>query len=236
MNMTTFWSEFESRIGKYDLLKHAFYQAWTNGTLSKDDLRMYSTQYYKHIEAFPSYLEKLEKRLEQGKLRDAIEENRADELGSMSKDGRSHSDIWLDFAAGMGASRNDVESAETIAQIDRLVDHFSEVASNGETIEALAAFCAYESQVPRIAQEKAAGLKDRYGASAKTYSYFSIHAVADIEHTKVWKELIETETAGDTTKMSLALDSAEAAAKKLWEALDGIEMKRTGQVACSMAC
>ena len=246
MDATTFWCEFNARIEKYDLLTHCFYQAWTNGSLTKDDLRMYSTQYYKHIEAFPGYLEMLENRLEVGALKQAIKDNREDELGALSPDKRSHSDIWLDFAAGMGADRSEVESAENLPQINQLVDFFSNTASNGNTIEALAAFCAYESQVPRIAKEKAVGLKQRYGADAKTYKYFSIQSTADIEHTKVWRELIEQElnaSGGDRDKtIQLALDAAEKAAQHLWQALDGIEMKRTGQspeqasVALSMAC
>lgn len=252
MDMTAFWCEFNSRIEKYDLLTHSFYQAWTNGTLTNDDLSIYSKQYYKHIEAFPAYLQLLENRLEDGALKQSIKENREDELGALSPDGRSHSDIWLDFAEGMGAKRSEVEGTENLAQITNLVDFFSGVASKGETIEALSAFCAYESQVPRIAKEKATGLKRHYGADAKTYKYFSIHATADIEHTKVWKELIERElneceqsagVAGKQEAMRLALDSAEKAAQQLWQALDGIEMKRTGmsqeqldQSVMKMAC
>ncbi len=246
MDTTAFWCEFNARIEKYDLLTHSFYQAWTNGSLTKDDLRMYSSQYYKHIEAFPGYLEMLENRLEGGGLKQAIKDNREDELGALSSDKRSHSDIWLDFAAGMGADRSEVEGAEILPQVNELVDFFSNTASNGTTIEALAAFCAYESQVPRIAKEKAVGLKQRYGADAKAYKYFSIHSTADIEHTKVWQELIEQELnsrAGDRDlAIQLALDSAEKAAQHLWQALDGIEMKRTGlsqeqgSVALTMAC
>jgi pyrroloquinoline-quinone synthase len=247
MDTRTFWCEFNARIEKYDLLVHSFYQAWTDGLLSKDDLRMYSSQYYKHIEAFPGYLEMLENRLADGGLKQAIKENRLDELGALSSDKRSHSDIWLDFAAGMGADRSEVDSTENLPQINQLVDFFGKTASKGNAIEALAAFCAYESQVPRIAKEKAVGLKQHYGADAKSYKYFSIHATADIEHTKVWRELIEQELENgendrDNT-IQLALDAAEKAAQHLWQALDGIEMKRTGmsqdqlaQSALAMAC
>jgi pyrroloquinoline-quinone synthase len=226
MNMTTFWSEFEARVSRYDLLKHPYYRAWTKGELTRDDLRAYAGQYYSHIAAFPDYLAELEERLPEGLLRTAVKENREDELGSMSKDGRSHSDLWLDFAAGMGATEEEVRSVDLLPQMKTLVEGFSEVARQGEVVEALAAFCAYESQVPRVAKEKAIGLKDRYGADARTYKYFSVHTTADIEHTKVWHELIDTEVAGDARKAELALNAAEKAAQKLWEALDGVDAQR----------
>jgi pyrroloquinoline-quinone synthase len=165
-------------------------------------------------------------------LRETIKENRQDELGAMAKDGRSHSDLWLDFAAGMGADVEEVESVQLLPQIKSLVESFSTVACQGEVVEALAAFCAYESQVPRIAKEKAVGLKDRYGANAKTYKYFSVHTTADIEHTKVWHELIDQEVGSDETKATLALNAAEKAAKALWQALDGVEFARGGSSCC----
>jgi pyrroloquinoline-quinone synthase len=236
MNMTTFWSEFEARVARYDLLKHPYYQAWTKGELTTSDLRAYASQYYSHIEAFPEYLARLEERLPEGALRAAIKQNREDELGSMSKDGRSHSDLWLDFAAGMGASEEEVRNVDLLPQIKNLVADFNKVAQEGEVIEALAAFCAYESQVPRVAKEKAVGLKDRYGAGAKTYKYFSVHTTADVEHTKVWHELIDQEMNGDSKKMRLALSAAERAAQRLWEALDGVEAQRGSTCSEVHAC
>ena len=238
MNMTFFWSEFESRVAKYDLLKHPFYQAWTCGELTREDLQMYSAQYYKHINAFPAYLESLETRLPDGTLRNTIKENREDELGSMSPDGRAHSDLWLDFAEGMGVSKEEVDATVALPEISQLVDSFETVAASGKTIEALASFCAYESQVPRVAKEKALGLKQRYGADVKTCKYFSVHTIADVEHTKVWKHLIENEIDGDMKVAETALIAAENAAQKLWQALDGVEAVRPGKRAmhCSGAC
>ena len=51
-----FFRQLEARIAKYDLLCHPFYQAWSAGRLTRDDLREYAQDYYHHVEAFPSYL------------------------------------------------------------------------------------------------------------------------------------------------------------------------------------
>jgi pyrroloquinoline-quinone synthase len=222
MDQKYFWAELERCIAKYDLLKHPFYTAWSNGELTKEDLRTYAFQYYPHVEAFPNYLQELEKRLPNGELRTTIEDNRQDELGSKSASGISHSDMWLDFAYGMGADKEEIKSTDSIPEIKQLMSQFYTYAKQGDTIEALAAFYAYESQVPRIADEKAAGLRNKYGADTKTCRYFAVHSVADIEHANTWRQLINKEIDGDTDKMQLALKSVEKTAAALWKVLDGI--------------
>ena len=47
-----------------------------------------------------------------------------------------------------------------VAEIKQLINHFHRVASEGTPAEALAAFYAYESQVPKVAKEKARGLRE----------------------------------------------------------------------------
>lgn len=226
MDMTSFWAEIDAKIAKFDLLCHPFYRAWSNGELTREDLRMYATEYYGHIEAFPEYLEELEVRLPEGKTRNAIAENKREELGVLAADKRSHSDLWLDFAEGMGAKAEEVRSHQPMANVASLIEKFRSIAREGAPIEALTAFYAYESQIPRVAKEKALGLKQRYGANATTYKYFSVHATADIEHTKDWKELVSEELRVRPENMALALTTAESIAESLWRVLDQVESKR----------
>src|SRR5207248_4112021 len=105
-------------------------------------------------------------------------------------EGRAHGEMWLDFAEGMGADRESVRSHQASPEVRRAVASFRRIASEGSTAEALAAFYAYESQVPRVAKEKAKGLAERYGADAKTCAYFKLHQFADVEHSKVWRDLL----------------------------------------------
>jgi pyrroloquinoline-quinone synthase len=236
MDIRSFWTAVEERIKKYDLLTHPFYLAWSKGQLTKDDLQMYAKQYYKHVEAFPEYLESLEKRLPEGSLQTTIKENREDELGSKSANGQSHSDMWLDFAEGMEENRESAKNFDPIPEVKQLISQFRNVSEQGMPIEALAAFYAYESQVPHIADEKGKWLKDLYGADAKTCRYFSVHSVADIEHTNVWHQLIDQEISGEPEKAQLALDSVESTAQSLWKVLDGIEKQRTGGKVPAQCC
>jgi pyrroloquinoline-quinone synthase len=229
MTTAEFFGQLEARIAKYDLLCHPFYKAWSAGRLTREDLREYAQDYYHHVEAFPSYLAALGLRLEEGELRRAILANMCDEKGSegaIGKEAVPHSDLWLDFAEGMGSSRN-LEWHSPVPEIRQLIRHFHQVASEGTPEEALAAFYTYESQVPRIAQEKERGLRDMYGADDKTCGYFALHATADVYHSNVWRKQLEKRIAAHPDATEDALDAAENAARMLWQALDGIEARRT---------
>jgi pyrroloquinoline-quinone synthase len=109
-----------------------------------------------------------------------------------------------------------------------LISAFQRVASEGTPEEALAAFYAYESQVPRVALEKARGLRELYGADEKTRGYFTLHATADVYHSQVWRKQLEklVQASPYPTTAEKALAAAENAAKALWNALDGIEARR----------
>lgn len=232
MQLETFWQELERRIAGYDLLCHPFYQAWAAGKLTSDDLRAYAVQYYPHVAAFPEYLGSLAERLPQGPTRSAILMNRADELGEGSPDGRSHAELWLDFAEGMGAERASAKKTAAIPEVVDLTSHFRRVSENGESAEALAAFYAYESQVPRVVREKARGLKEMYGADEQTCGYFTLHTTADVHHAGVWRELVERQVAtASPESVERTLQSAEDTALSLWQALDGIDRERVGRAA-----
>jgi pyrroloquinoline-quinone synthase len=233
MTTAQFFEELDARIAKYDLLCHPFYQAWSAGELTREDLREYARDYYHHVEAFPVYLAELGIRLDESDLRRAILANMADEKGISDRSGTksvAHSELWLDFAEGMGAAR-DLRGHRPVIEIDELMAFFHRVASEGAAEEALAAFYAYESQVPRVAKEKARGLREMYGADERVTSYFTLHATADVFHSQVWREQLEKRLESNPQAAEQALAAGENAAKALWRALDGIEARRTEKVA-----
>ena len=223
---TSFWDRLDARTAPYDLLKHPFYRAWTAGELTRENLAAYGCEYWHHVSAFPTYLSALHSRLPDGELRREVLRNLADEEGIDRSSGRPHSELWIDFAVGMGASRTQVTGCELQPETAALIATFRELMRE-RPAAALAALYAYESRVPAIAAEKAAGLERMYGADAATTRYFTLHRTADVHHAQVWRDLMDQELAADPTSEPAALAAAERAAKALWCALDGIERERS---------
>lgn len=223
MTEREFFEQLDGRIAKYDLLCHPFYQAWAAGQLSREDLREYGIEYFHHVEAFPIYLREFAMRAEQDELRRAVVANRDEEAGTNGS--RPHAELWLDFVEGMGGKRSNRDGAK-IPEVKQLVHWFDQVARQGAPEEALAAFYAYESQVPRVASEKARGLREMYAADEKTCAYFTLHTTADVDHSRVWRHQLGKLLERDPGSAERALDAAECAAQALWKALDGIERVR----------
>lgn len=212
------WAQVEKMVGEYDLLRHPFYQAWTAGELRIEDLRRYATDYYQQVSAFPTYLSALHSRLPDGELRRAVLHNLCEEEIA----GTAHSDLWLDFAEGMGASRDAVRTSPASPHMRELTYTFREIASQRSPLAALGAFYAYESQVARIAGLKAQGLKDFYGADGDTRAYFELHATQDARHSRVWAEQIDAGLDGNEAASEELYSTVREAARALWKSLDGI--------------
>lgn len=232
METKAFVSLLEERIHPYNLLCHPFYKAWSAGELTRDDLRDYAQDYYPHVQAFPGYLAQLGVRLEEGELRRAVLANMSDEKGgedSFGEPDQSHSELWLDFVEGVGGNR--LPKRRPAGEVRKMISWFHRIAGEGTPEEALGAFYAYESQVPRLAQEKNRVLRELYGADEKTRGYFTLHALADVHHANVWRDQLEKRVKANPETAEKALAAAETAAQALWRALDGFEARRMKPVA-----
>ena len=151
-----------------------------------------------------------------GRLKHAV-----DQFGTISD-----RQVFRHFLAG-----RDVMHRQPMTEVRALISHFHRLASDGTPEETLAAFYAYESQVPRVAREKDRGLRELYAADEKTRGYFTLHAIADVHHSQVWRKQLEKRVQANPEAADKALAAAEAAAKTLWNALDGIEARRQDRVA-----
>lgn len=226
MDEKLFQEELTQRINRYDLLKHSFYKAWTCGELTRLDLLDYAQNYYHQVASYPVCLDTLLERLPAGSTRATLHENKQDEEGGAYSGGRPHSDLWLDFVEGMGGRRDFVKRHKPLTEINELIHKFMHTSKCGSVVEALSMLYAYESQVPKISQEKAAGLKERYDADDKTCVYFEAHTEEDVHHSASLLEEIKRNIGDCAERYEQALEGAERAAKWLWQALDGVERVR----------
>ncbi len=205
------------------LLDHPFYRAWAEGTLTKDDLRFYSTQYWRQVEAFPGYLEALADRLPESDARVSVIENLADERDD------DHPGLWLRFAETVGAARDEVVATPAEPETEACVAAFGEGMTARSQMFALGMLYGYESQTPEVAATKIEGLRDRYGIDGPGVEYFSLHGELDVEHASELAEAIN-ELATTEDDLRDAEEGARAGAAAINRLLDGVA--RVRGVAC----
>ena len=211
----TMLDSIDSLIDRYHLLKHPFYQAWTEGTLSKEALQLYAAQYYQHVRAFPENLKQLASRTN-GNLQTLVNENLAEEVDPSAP----HPTLWREFAASLGVSDVALDSSRALPGIAALLDTFDEVSTDGSTAQAVAMFYSYEAQVPEIATQKISGLRKFYGITdSRSLRYFAVHEEADVRHRAAWRAWLEAQKNIDELAV---LCAAERSLKALWGALDAV--------------
>jgi pyrroloquinoline-quinone synthase len=211
-------AKIDELVRSRSVLDHPFYQAWQRGTLTRETLQDYATQYYHHVSAFPTYLSALHSNLNDIETRQVVLENLMDE----ERGENNHPELWLRFAEGIGADRADVLASKPSPQTETLISAFRTNTRSGNAAAGLAALYAYESQIPAVSETKKDGLQRFYGISdVRTLSYFDVHAEADVKHSRDERDALahHITTEDDAEK---AIAATDAVTQALWDLLSDI--------------
>ena len=217
--MTSLRARLDAATLSKPLLQHPFYEAWTAGTLSRGDLSFYAGQYWRQVEAFPGYLETIAERLPEGSSKEAVLANLADERDD------DHPGLWLDFAEALGDDRATTASSSIEPETAACVGAFAEAASTASPAFAMGMLYGYESQTPKVAETKIAGLRDFYGVEGPGTKYFQLHGELDVQHSSEMADAIEAIATDDRSRAD-AEAGARAGAEAIWGLLDGVTRAR----------
>jgi pyrroloquinoline-quinone synthase len=135
------------------LLEHPFYQAWTRGDLSVEQLARYHQGYARFIERFPSY------------WRTVIDTFFPDPAGdAVVRDEQDHIELWKLWGSALPPAVEAPGMEKTIAAFDAMPPS-----------RLLGAIHAFELQQPEVAATKKDGLLRHYGFRPETLTYFDEH-------------------------------------------------------------
>lgn len=215
--------ELKAIIAERHLLKHPFYQAWSEGRLSKDVLRSYAGQYFTQVSSFPRFLSAVHSNCPEISARKVLLENLVDE----ELHGKDHPELWMQFAEGLGATRDEVHAQQPLPETTEMVRTFDALART-DWKDGLCALFAYESQVPEVSASKIDGLEKFYGVKDdRTLEFFRAHQQYDVDHSAAVATLIDAHCEPEAAKAA-----TRKAADALWGFLDG--MMKAGNVhACA---
>ena len=184
-------------IEERSLLNHPFYQAWSDGKLTRDSLTGYSKEYYQLVKAVPIFMTQ---------LMDNVPSNLYDELNFHQQEEFSHIGMWERFASALGVSRNDLLNYDGLYKTNHAISGMHNLM--GSLQNGAAAMYAFEKEIPKISQIKLEGLAEFYGLTSEDITkYFKEHMEADIRHTASWKKLIDSVTSDEHEAISAAESS-----------------------------
>ena len=171
-------------IEKHSLLKHVFYQMWSEGKLTINHLQGYSKEYFQLVKVVPKFVENIFNVIADPSLKRAVGQNLKEES--------EHIEPWIMFSTAIGVQRNDLASYEGDNETNMAVSTLSQLTERSLE-EAVAAMYAYEKELPKISRSKIDGLKKFYGVqSNEATKYLEIHEEVDLRHSEVWKNILKT--------------------------------------------
>ncbi|HEY7065462.1 MAG TPA: iron-containing redox enzyme family protein [Chloroflexota bacterium] len=173
----------------YVLPEHPLVQGVAAGTIPLRQLQGWATQdyfYRKHVPrlAMTRYLACTDPEIAQH-LAEVVEE----ETEGASTGTAGHVQLFLDFAAGLGVSRGQLESARVLPGAAAHVYWAELIVHTRPWFVALAAQMAGEGQAPRTNALLRQGLQEHYGLDEQALRFCRTHEEADVEHSSL-SELI----------------------------------------------
>jgi pyrroloquinoline-quinone synthase len=197
--MPDFFDRAHAICRQHDVLEHPFYQRWSRGELSREELAAYAGQYRHAVVALA------QSTAQTGNHAHAQEE-------------QDHIELWDQFVAAVGGDRRVPATESTMACVEAWGDEERDRAGT------LAVLYAIESSQPAISETKRAGLLEHYGASPNSDAtrYFDVHADRDRDHAADDRRELEQLLAPENEERLLG--RMEAALRGNWYLLDGLEV------------
>ncbi len=203
-----FFDRLETVRQRWNVLEHPFYQRWSDGELSGEELAFYAGEYRHVVTALAEAVAAAAGAAEPA-VRVELERHAAEEA--------DHIELWDDFARAVGAPVDAEPTPET-------AECAAAWTAARDSLEGLVTLYAIESGQPAISATKLEGLTRHYGLRAgPPTEYFRLHAELDHEHAAQSRGLIEDQLDGADHERLLAI--AEAALRGNWTLLDGVERR-----------
>ncbi len=217
MNVLARLDEARSEI---NVLEHPFYQRWSAGELSAEELGLYAGEYREAVVALAQAsslaAQKAAPQHAPGLARHAAEE-------------AQHVDLWDQFARETGERAGGAPASGASLGVLAETDDCAAAWTAGERLlEHLAVLYAIEASQPEIAQTKLEGLSEHYGyrPEGPAVEYFTLHERLDREHARQARELIVelmADVEDDDELVDVMVERARAALLGNWALLDGVE-------------
>ena len=190
----------DEMIEERSLLKHPFYQMWSDGKLTQESLAGYSKEYFQLVKAVPSFMSPIIE-----KAPDSV----VSELVENQKEESDHIRPWISFAGQLGVSEDEITQYSGLPKTQRAV---SELNALMQTFDGGAcAMYAFEKEIPKISQTKLDGLAEFYGmTSNEATEYFKLHTEADIRHAASWRNILAKSATDSENLVEIADKSISA--------------------------
>lgn len=192
--------QIDQMIEERSLLKHPFYEMWSDGKLTLDSLAGYSKEYFQLVKAVPQFMTPIIEKSPESEI---------SELVANQQEESDHIKPWIKFAGELGISESELIQYEGLPKTKQAVSNLSSLMTTFE--DGSCAMYAFEKEIPKISQTKLDGLADFYGITSDDATlYFKLHTEADIRHAAAWRHILENASTDKDNLIEVADKSISA--------------------------
>ena len=182
------------------LLKHPFYEMWSDGKLTQESLAGYSKEYFQLVKAVPEFMAPIIEKAPNSVIAE-LTENQQEES--------DHIQPWISFAGELGISEDELISYSGLNKTKKAVSDLTELMNTFDG--GACAMYAFEKEIPKISQTKLDGLSEFYQiTSDDATEYFKLHTEADVRHAASWRNILEKSNADTSNLIEIAEKSVSA--------------------------
>ena len=136
-------------IEERSLLKHPFYEMWSDGKLTQESLAGYSKEYFQLVKAVPEFMTPIIEKAPNSVITE-LTENQQEES--------DHIKPWISFAEELGISENELIPYSGLEKTNQAVSDLAELMNTFDS--GACAMYAFEKEIPKISQTKLDGLSE----------------------------------------------------------------------------
>ncbi len=197
--------------------RHPLMSAWADGTLTRDDLRVFATQYYQQLAAFPRMLSmahahSLDLEIRRSLLR---------VLESVEGGSPTLSELWLQTCAYLGLFSDTVRASSGSAATRACLGDFFYLCSSS-TPSALAALYTCLQQQPALCRMQREALMRHYGMdSGPGLQYFEVREYIGDSHARTIRDALmrSIRSADDEREAQAAAEASVAAMRGMYDGI-----------------
>ncbi len=214
MENQALFDDIKQKIDEKHMLNHPFYQVWSKGTLTKEELADYLAQYFYLEAAFPRFMSGLHARTLDADMRQKMLDNLVhEEMGP-----NNHVAQLVHLAEkAFGMTKEMIMEIGPNEKTKAIIKAFEEATQSDDIQEGLAAMIVYKQQVSDVAQTKLDGLKEHYGVTdQKSLEFYETHAEINRDYHQMLDQVYQPLSRDKVLKKTETIRDA------FWGFLDGV--------------
>ncbi len=222
MNPQAFIQSLEEEALHHEAVQHPFLLRFASDALTQTQIQTFGLQHYQLVKVFLNYMTNTLPNIPDKDAADLFRKVFDDEFGQYTIF-RSHPALYRNFLKAMGLKDEDWGKVPILPETAQFIEEHIQLTRGKDFLYALGAVGpGHEFSIPTMFTYIVSGLKKSTSLTDEQMEYFACHIEQDVEHAKVFYQLISrhVETEEGQTRLREGTMHSLALRKNFWDGLN----------------